>query len=350
MAMGRTPTVNNNLPKGVRARKRGDVIYYFYDTGSKPRKEISLGKNYIEAIKKWAELEGRNQTPCFYFVDLAERYIKEVVPTKAPRTQRDNIDEMSNLITFFNNPPAPLVEIKQIHVRQYMNWRTKNGTEATVRANREKALLSHVFNTAIEWGIFEGVNPCTGIKRYSETSRNIYVEDEVFDAVYSVSSQPLKDAIDLAYLTGQRPADVIAMSSLDIADGFIKVQQNKTNTRLRIAIEGSLKDLLDRIKQRKKPHSVYSLNLICTETGRPLTQKALAERFKRARKLAISKYPKMAEEIKNYQFRDLRAKAATDKAESSDIRQAQVQLGHSSVTMTETYVRNRKGQKVTPTK
>ncbi|ABI58585.1 phage-related integrase [Nitrosomonas eutropha C91] len=46
------------------------------------------------------------------------------------------------------------------------------------------------------------------------------------------------------------------------------------------------------------------------------------------------------------------AKAGIDKAESADdIRQAQKQLGHASVTMmTEIYVRERKGDKTTPTK
>ncbi|WP_150698139.1 tyrosine-type recombinase/integrase [Pandoraea terrae] len=55
--------------------------------------------------------------------------------------------------------------------------------------------------------------------------------------------------------------------------------------------------------------------------------------------------------VGKYQFRDLRAKAGTDKAEGSgDIRAAQKQLGHSSITMTERYVRNRRGAKVGPTK
>jgi integrase len=53
----------------------------------------------------------------------------------------------------------------------------------------------------------------------------------------------------------------------------------------------------------------------------------------------------------NFQFRDLRAKAATDKADSAgDIREAQKQLGHTSVVMTEQYTRNRRGAKVTPTR
>lgn len=52
-----------------------------------------------------------------------------------------------------------------------------------------------------------------------------------------------------------------------------------------------------------------------------------------------------------FQMRDLRAKAGTDKDESSgDILQARDQLGHTTVVMTEQYTRNRKGKKVTPTK
>lgn len=47
------------------------------------------------------------------------------------------------------------------------------------------------------------------------------------------------------------------------------------------------------------------------------------------------------------QFRDLRAKAGTDKAESSgDILQARDQLGHTTVAMTEQYIRERKGKNI----
>lgn len=56
-------------------------------------------------------------------------------------------------------------------------------------------------------------------------------------------------------------------------------------------------------------------------------------------------------EKSEFQMRDLRAKAGTDKAESSgDILQARDQLGHTTVVMTEQYIRNRKGKKVSPTK
>lgn len=70
----------------------------------------------------------------------------------------------------------------------------------------------------------------------------------------------------------------------------------------------------------------------------------LREQFDRARKKAgIDK--------SLFQFRDLRGKAATDKTENSgNIREAQKQLGHSTISMIEKYVKNRKGDKVTPTK
>lgn len=53
---------------------------------------------------------------------------------------------------------------------------------------------------------------------------------------------------------------------------------------------------------------------------------------------------------KCFQFRDLRAKAGTDKADATDLREAQQQLGHKSVKTTEIYLRARASEKVTPTK
>jgi hypothetical protein len=70
---------------------------------------------------------------------VAERYIKEVLPTKAPATQKDNLRELQMLYKFFDNPPAPLDEIEPIHIRQYIDMRTQSG--AAVRAKSEKALF-----------------------------------------------------------------------------------------------------------------------------------------------------------------------------------------------------------------
>ena len=54
--------------------------------------------------------------------------------------------------------------------------------------------------------------------------------------------------------------------------------------------------------------------------------------------------------VRQFQYRDLRAKAGTDKSDATDMRKAQQQLGQKNLKMTETYVRKRAGAKVTPTK
>jgi integrase len=329
----------------MRARVRGKVTYYFYDQRPKKPAEIALGKVYAVAVKKWAELEANDHDmPSIITLrHVIERYQREVIPTKAERTQVDNGHEIAKLLEFFDDPPAALADIKPVMVGEYMDWRTDIGKTAKTRANREKALLSHVWNKARSWGYTDAANPCKGVEGYTETGREVYIEDDVFAAVYDKADQPLKDAMDLAYLTGQRVADTRAFDEMHVRDGFIHVRQGKTNVKRRIAVVGELKNVLARIAKRKRGCEVHHTRLIVDEDGRPLQKDQMRYRFDKAReKAGIAKI--------DFQFRDLRAKAGTDKAEDSgDIRQAQKQLGHASVTMTEKYVRNRRGDKSTPT-
>lgn len=112
----------------------------------------------------------------------------------------------------------------------------------------------------------------------------------------------------------------------------------------RVELTGELAILIEKIKTRKETLPTYSSQLIVNEVGEAMTASMLRGRFDRARKAA--NIPKSA-----FQLRDLRAKAGTDKAEDSgDTLQARDQLGHTTVTMTEAYIRDRKGKKVTPTK
>ena len=124
-AMGRKPTKNLNLPPRMRARERRGTTWYYYDCGGKPRKETPLGNDYTIAVGKWAELEGGDTSTgsIITFKDAADTYLRKVFPAKAARTQKENLFELESLLKFFNNPPAPLDNIKPIHIRQYMDWR-----------------------------------------------------------------------------------------------------------------------------------------------------------------------------------------------------------------------------------
>lgn len=343
--MGRRPSKPGAIAR-LRARKKSSGrIYYYYDCGGQPRKEIPLGSDYGLAIMKYAELERDRMADnikreVITFGYVADRYMIEVAPGKAPATQRKNWQEVAKLKDFFNDPPAPLDAIQPQHVKQYLRWRKS----APVRANREKALLSSIWNYAREMGYTALANPCSGVKGYKETGRDVYIEDALYKKVHDQADQGLRDAMDLAYLTGQRVGDTLRMDERDVRDGFIAVSQAKTGAKRRIAIEGELAALIDRIMARKAGHKIRATRLIVTEEGRPMTTSMLRGRFDKAREAA-------GIEKDAFQFRDLRAKAGTDKAESSgDILQARDQLGHTTVVMTEAYIRERKGKKVTPTR
>lgn len=367
--MGRTPTKNLNLPSGMRARHRASGTHYYVEViEDGKRREKPVGKDYTEAVRKWAEL---NSVPAaartITFRHAAERYMRDVLPSKAPRTQADNLDELEMLYKFFDDPPAILDEIEPFHIKQYLDWRVqytvekkkaeneerrKKGKEPLpvppnaghVRANREKALFSHIWNHAREKGLTRLANPCAGVKGHKELGRDVYVEDRVYAAVYAVAVDWLQDLMDLAYLVGQRPADSLKVSRTDVKEGAVWVQQNKTGAKLRVSIEGQLEVVINRILARNAAEKVTSLRLI------PKSYNEFRGAFDRARLAAAEQNPELAAEIREFQFRDLRAKAGTDKEEQQGMEAAQSQLGHASATMTRQYVRHRKGKLVTPTK
>lgn len=359
--MGRRPSKNFNLPPGLRARpQRSGTIYYYFDVGGTPRREIPLGADFVEAVRKWSELEAQSKNRHAQLVTFryaAERYVREVLPIKAPRTQRDNLLELENLYRFFDDPPALLSDIKPVHIKQYFSWRGEVARQwyverkrkvpvqpGHVRGNREIALFSHIFNFAREHGITDAVNPCVGVRRNKELGRTTYIEDELFNRVWDVADAPTRDAMDLAYLSGQRPADTLKFRESDLRGGELWIEQGKRGKKLRIVVTGELAAVVERIRRRKFACCSKCDWLVINEDGERLLKDALRFRFDRARLAA-------GVDKNLFQFRDLRAKAGTDKAESAgDIRAAQRQLGHVSLTMTEHYVRERKGDRVEPTR
>ncbi|MFZ6770541.1 tyrosine-type recombinase/integrase [Undibacterium sp. Di26W] len=139
--------------------------------------------------------------------------------------------------------------------------------------------------------------------------------------------------MDLALCTGQRPADVLKITVADIADGKLSIKKNKTGKKLRIAIEGELADVISRILA--KPRDKVNNAFLQDPDGQRLTYFAMCSRFDKAREVSGV----------NFQFRDLRAKAATD---TEDLAHAQSLLGHKNRTTTEIYTRERKGDLVKP--
>ncbi|MFI7801114.1 phage integrase family protein [Pseudomonas sp. DD1] len=316
----------------TRKRKNGTTwtsFYYRDATG----KDVPLGKDLDKARLKWAELEAKDKPGDLTMMKgIFDRYERDVIPKKGERTQKDNLAELKQLRPMFDG--APIDSITPANIAGYRDART-----AKVRANREIALLSHVFNLAREWGLTERENPCQGIRKNKETPRDYYANAVVWDAVYGMAEPELKEAMDLAYLTGQRPADVISMRSDDIEGDYFMVTQGKTNLKLRILMhteagENSLGKLVREITERNAHHP--SKYLLISKHGKRMTKGMLRLRWDKAREKAQQKAidqgdPMLAAKIGGFQFRDIRPKAAS---EIVDIGDASLLLGHSKQEIT----------------
>ena len=89
------------------------------------------------------------------------------------------------------------------------------------------------------------------------------------------------------------------------------------------------------LRAYERPRRAISAWLIQDDDGQPLSSFALRSRFDKARTLAKV----------DFQFRDIRAKAATD---TRDLAHSQKLLAHKNREMTEHYVKARMGDRVKP--
>lgn len=346
---------NNDLPNRMirrkRVNKKGKItFYYFYNCkGTKSKqKEIPLGKDLAEAKVKWAESEKvtlpkkdkiLKKHTLGYLFDL---FMERIAPERAFKTQQGYKEQLTQLRKVFEN--APIKSIKPFHIAQYRDARS-----AKVRANREVSTLRVIYNYAIEWGMAE-YNPAKEIKKNKEKPRTYYAEDDVFFSVYKNAKDELKDTIMLAYLTGQRPADIHKIEVTHITNDHLFVGQNKTGHKLKIKLNNekgrnALGIIIDHILSKKKDDSPYLISI----NGQKMSNSMRRHRFEDARLTAINEALKdkkldLADRIKQFQFRDIRPKSASD---MNDVTLASKLLGHSKEDITRRiYVR--KGQEVEP--
>ena len=125
---GRKRTQGKHLPTRM-YEKSGS--YYFVD---KDNKWINLGKDFGRAIERYNSFnEGNDEI--ITINDLIDRYLKEVAPTKAPKTYKCNLFEAKYLRAAFGKMHPEDLTAKAIYL--YMDARS-----AKVSANRELSLLS----------------------------------------------------------------------------------------------------------------------------------------------------------------------------------------------------------------
>lgn len=292
-----------------------------YYTITPANERINLGHDLIDAKRQLIDLEA-GRPVAGTIGELLDRYMQEVSPKKAPATHKDEKASKAFLTKVFGKMRPQ--DVRPVHVARYLDER---GKTAPVRANREKALFSHVYSMAMRWGIVD-FNPCKGVTRNTETPRDRLVTDRELCSFIAHSAGGetgtlLALTAWLAYLTSQRRGDLLKLRLDRIIDDGILIQQGKTGAKVLVEWTPKLRECVAEL--RTIPRPVRGMYLICNKAGQPYTDSG----FKALWGRAMTAWVDAGGE--RFHFHDLRAKAVTRMVE--DGRKAQDLSGHASEAM-----------------
>ena len=323
--MGRKRKHNKHLPLRMHKDPKSGT-YYFIDYDGKWH---NLGKSFGLAMAEYGKLADPD-TPCRTIGQLLDRYLIEVAPTKAANSYKANIRESKVLRAALGH--IPINDLKTTHVYQYLDARKR----APVAANRELALLSHMYRKAIRWGYTE-TNPCLKVERFKEKARDRYVEDWEYKAFSDFAGALLAVYMDFKLLTGLRRCDILRIKLNQLQDDGIHVYVSKSKKRMIIEWSDDLSQAVRNIRKLKRP--VNGMYLFCTRKGQPYTDSGFSSIWQRKMRKAIE------EQVIGERFRDhdLRGKTGSD----TDLQHAVELLGHADKKVTQQHYR-RKAETVRP--
>lgn len=263
------------------------------------------------------------------FAGLVERFFKSGDFFElAGETQKDYRKYSQKILAVFGQMPPD--SIKPEHVRKYLD---KRGVKSRTQANREKAFMSRVYRWAYERGYAKG-NPTKGVKQFKETARDRYITNEEYNALFSVSSNVVRVAMELAYLCCARQNDVLEMKKSQLMNEGILIKQSKTSVAQIKAWSDRLTAAINMAKELPLNSGMSSLYIIHQPTGNKYTRDGFNSRWRKAKEEARATFPHLSFD---FTFHDLKAKGVSDL--EGNIYEKQAISGHKNVEQTARYNR-----------
>ncbi|WP_341674997.1 tyrosine-type recombinase/integrase [Niveibacterium sp. SC-1] len=339
---------NQKLPARW-VRKHG-AYYYIVPPELRGRWEnkswYRLGGTLAEAYRTWADRVEREATVTTIGA-LLDRYLLEVVPTKAPKTATENRKQIERLRPVFAG--VRLEDLEPQHVYKYHAARGK-----PTAAKREIEALSHAFTKAVEWGLLRA-HPFKGEVRLPGASpRTRYVEDWELIEAMALPTRRKKGSVGMvqAYLrlkllTGLRQRDLLLLRMADCkADGIhVTPSKTKLSTGKRLIYEWTpeLREAVDEVLAVRPAISPFlfcnrfGASYVVEETGEARSFNSMWGKF-------MARVLKDTKVMERFTEHDLRAKVGSD-AES--LERARELLAHADSRMTERVYR-RKPERIKP--
>ena len=318
--------MGKNLPPRM-FHKHG-AFYYVTRIDGK-LKWFRLDKDYQLALYKYADMEGKT-TDKGTVSGLIQRYRSDVLPGKAAKTQADRKWQLDRLDKVFGK--MRLEAVTPPHIQQYLDKREKK-----IAANREIKLLSTLYRHAFSWGLC-GSNPCEGAFYHPEPGRDRYITDAEFERLKAKSDPMMRSVIEFAYLVGARRQDILKLERRDITDDGVYIRQGKTGKRQLFYMTPELERVIKSAKRvnRKAKNLKY---LFTNKKGQQITATGFNSAWRRLR---------VAADLADVNFHDIRAKAITDAYQDRGLDYAQKLGGHENRDQTEHYIKKKNTDGVDP--
>jgi integrase len=307
--LGRKRTRNFDLPPHM--AMKGER--YYYVCNGKPRVWIPLGTDRAKALRLWAEHEAGPQVG-LSVGELVQRYIDRSEITDGTRKQYQSYQRA--IAEAF---PIPVGQLQSQHVAL---WRE-------LPAQRQRRTYVNgclaVLRASCHLGREQGLCGDFAVSGFALKSRDRYLTDEEYIAIRERAPEWLQIAMDLGYLTAARRSDLLSLEWAALTSSGLSMRQQKTGQRMSFTISPEISSVLTRAKQRR----VLGLTVIATPKGRRISRGMLERAWRQACKAAGVVA----------QFRDIRAKAATDAKKGGQ--DYQKLLGHANPAMSERYIKRR---------
>lgn len=321
-----------NRPLPARWVLKNNAYYYRVPPGLESswdgKKWFRLGASLSEAHKSFAERVDKG-TSVSTVGQLLDRYLIEVIPTKAPKTQTENRRYHKHLRAVFADVPLDAITPQTVY--QYADKRT-----AKRAAKLEIEMFSHVFTMAVQWGLVPR-HPFKGeVTIKGSAPRDRYVEDWEIIAALSIkghrrrgSIRMVQSYIRIKLMTGISRADMLQLRADQLTDEGILVSRHKVrNSSGKRTLYKWTPELREAVEEAKHARPVdISPWLFCRMDGGCLWDESTGEAkpWDNIWQNFIARVLAVGVVKKRFTEHDLRAKCASD-AES--LEHARALLSH----------------------
>ncbi|NPE55967.1 tyrosine-type recombinase/integrase [Dickeya dadantii] len=325
MARPRKNPADNDLPPRV---SRGRSAFEFKPAGGGTIRLCAFDAPMSEI---WAAYERllKDSKEQHDFASLVDRFFASAdFNALGKRTRSDYRGYARKVVKPFGRMSPS--DIQPQHIRKYMD---KRGLKSTVQANREKAFMSRVFRWAYERGIVK-INPCHGVRQYTETPRDRYITDKEYKAIYASADLLVKVAMEISYLCCARQGDVLALRRDQLLDEGIYIRQGKTGVKQIKAWSPRLRAAVAMSHELGTGPGVVSTFILHQSNGGRYTAAGFANHWRKAKEEAVKNYPDLNFD---FTFHDLKAKGISDL--EGTLQEKQQISGHKNIRQTATYDR-----------